>query len=87
MTKNGPILKTKTVLETGECTDHFSNMQKIQIYNVPLRITLWHYDNGETVKGQTYFVSHQFEHIYALSQSALSFVHCTFLPYNVHNRR
>ena len=42
MTKNGPILKQKTVLETGECTDHFSTMQNntnLQV-NVPLRITL-----------------------------------------------
>ena len=27
MTKNGPIPKTKTDSESGECTDHFSTLQ------------------------------------------------------------
>ena len=27
MTKNGPITKTKTDSESGECTDHFSTLQ------------------------------------------------------------
>ena len=29
MTKNGPIPKTTTVLESQECTDHFGSMKKI----------------------------------------------------------
>ena len=37
MTKNGPILKTKTVLETGECTDHFSTMQKNTNLQCPVK--------------------------------------------------
>ena len=37
MTKNGPILKTKTVLETGECTDHFSNMQNNTNLQCPVK--------------------------------------------------
>ena len=37
MTKNGPIFKTKTVLESGECTDHFSSMEKLFNSQSPLK--------------------------------------------------
>ena len=41
-----------------------------------------HYKDGETVKGQTYLVSHRFEDKYVLSTSDSSFANCTFMPCN-----
>ena len=37
MTKNGPILKQKNVLETGECTDHLSTMQNNTNLQCPVK--------------------------------------------------
>ena len=37
MTKNGPIPETKTVLESGECTDHFSSIKKLLNSQSPVK--------------------------------------------------
>ena len=37
MTKNGPIPKTKTDSELGECTDHFSTLQKNANLQCPVK--------------------------------------------------
>ena len=42
MTKNGPIPKTKTDSELGECTDHFSTLQN----NANLQCPVKNHPNG-----------------------------------------
>ena len=37
MTENGCIPKTKTVLESGECTDNFSSMREISNSQSPVK--------------------------------------------------